>query len=68
MGQLAGDLLRSDDRMTSISVTKNTGTLLLASYLILAGLIGVFGINLGHLHIVVPLLALATGGLLLIGK
>ncbi len=51
-----------------MNITKNAGMLLLAIYLILVGLIGVFGINLGQLHIVVPLLALIAGGLILIGK
>ena len=42
--------------------------LLLAIYLILIGLIGVAGISLGQLQIVVPILAVAAGVLLLIGK
>ncbi len=49
-------------------ITKNLGMLLLAIYLILAGLSGVFGINLGQLAIVVPLLALVAGALLLVGR
>jgi hypothetical protein len=47
---------------------KNIGMLLLATYLILVGLMGLFGISLGQLSIVVPLLALVAGIFLLIGK
>ncbi len=48
--------------------TKNLGNLLLAIYLILAGVTGAFGISLGQLSIVVPILALCAGVLLLLGK
>lgn len=48
--------------------SKNLGMLLLAIYLILTGLIGVAGISLGQLHILVPILAIAAGVFLLIGK
>ncbi|MEA3213436.1 MAG: hypothetical protein QOE70_6493 [Chthoniobacter sp.] len=47
---------------------KNFGFLLLAIYLIIIGLIGVAGISLGQLAIVVPILALAAGICLLLGK
>lgn len=47
---------------------KNIGFLLLAVYLILVGVIGLFGISLGQLGILVPLLALVAGVFLLIGK
>ena len=47
---------------------KNIGFLLLAVYLILVGVIGLFGVSLGQLGIVVPLLALVAGVFLLIGK
>ena len=47
---------------------KNIGMLLLAIYLILIGVIGVFGISLGQLSLVTPALALAAGVFLLIGK
>lgn len=47
---------------------KNIGFLLLAVYLILVGVIGLFGISLGQLSIVLPLLALVAGVFLLIGK
>lgn len=47
---------------------KNLGFILLAIYLIVVGLMGLFGISLGQLHILVPLLALASGVCLLIGK
>lgn len=48
--------------------SRNIGMLLLAIYLLLVGLIGVAGISLGQLQIVVPILALAAGVFLLIGK
>lgn len=44
------------------------GLRLLAVYLILLGLIGVFGVSLGGLSIVMPVLALVAGVLILIGK
>lgn len=47
---------------------KNIGFLLLAVYLILVGVIGLFGISLGQFSIVLPLLALVAGVFLLIGK
>jgi hypothetical protein len=49
-------------------ITKNIGMLLLAIYLILVGLIGIFGISLGAASIVVPILALVAGILILLGK
>ena len=51
-----------------MTITKNLGMLLLAVYLIILGLIGVFGFNLGQLSVVVPGLALVSGVLILIGK
>lgn len=48
--------------------TKNIGLLLLAIYLITAGLIGIFGISLGQLSILMPILALAAGVMILIGR
>jgi hypothetical protein len=51
-----------------MKVIRTPGLLLLAIYLILVGLIGLFGINLGALSIVMPLLALVAGILILIGK
>ncbi len=52
----------------AMTITKNLGMLLLAIYLLLVGLSGAFGFNLGQLSIVVPLLAIAAGVLILIGK
>jgi hypothetical protein len=51
-----------------MKIIKTPGMLCLAIYLILAGLIGVFGISLGTLNIIVPILALVAGILILIGK
>ena len=47
---------------------KNIGMLLLAIYLIVIGVIGVFGISLGQLIFLTPALAIAAGVCLLIGK
>ena len=51
-----------------MQITKNIGMLLLAIYLILIGVMSLFGINLGQLNILVPILALASGVLILIGR
>ena len=51
-----------------MNITKNIGMLLLAIYLIVIGLIGAFGISLGQLSSLVPILAIVTGVLILIGK
>lgn len=48
--------------------TRNLGHKLLAVYLILIGLIQLFGIHLGILSPVLPLLALGAGVCLLLGK
>ena len=47
---------------------KNIGFTLLAVYLIVVGVVGLAGISLGQLSIVVPLLAIAAGVCLLIGR
>jgi len=49
-------------------ITKNIGMLVLAIYLILVGLIGIFGISLGAAGIILPILALVAGILILLGK
>ena len=51
-----------------MKITKNIGMLVLAIYLILVGLIGIFGISLGAASILLPILALIAGILILIGK
>ena len=51
-----------------MNFTKNLGMLLLAIYLIVTGLIGIFGFSLGGLSILLPILALAAGILILIGR
>jgi hypothetical protein len=51
-----------------MQITKNIGMLLLAIYLILIGVMSLFGINLGELNVLVPILALASGVLILIGR
>ena len=52
----------------NLMITKNIGMLLLAIYLILVGLIGIFGISLGAASILLPILALIAGILILMGK
>ncbi len=47
---------------------KSIGMILLAIYLILVGLIGLAGISLGGAAILVPILALAAGVLILVGR
>jgi len=47
---------------------KNLGILLLAIYLILVGVIGIFGISLGQLQPLIPALAIAAGVFLLIER
>lgn len=47
---------------------KSIGMILLAIYLILVGLVGVAGITLGGASILLPILALAAGILILLGK
>jgi hypothetical protein len=49
-------------------ITKNLGMLLLAIYLILVGIIGIFGVSLGAAGILLPILALIAGILILLGK
>ena len=49
----------------AMDITKNLGMLLLAIYLIISGLMGLLGFSLG---ILMPILALAAGILILIGK
>ena len=51
-----------------MNITKSIGMLLLAIYLILIGITGVAGISLGQASILMPILALAAGVLILIGK
>lgn len=49
-------------------ITKSIGMLLLAIYLIIVGLVGIFGISLGAASILIPILALIAGLLILLGK
>lgn len=51
-----------------MNITKSIGMLLLAIYLILFGIIGVSGFSLGQAAIVLPILAIAAGVCILIGK
>lgn len=51
-----------------MNITKSIGMLLLAIYLILIGIIGISGFSLGQASILLPILAIAAGVLILIGK
>ncbi len=51
-----------------MKLTSNLGSILLAAYLILIGLQGTFGVNLGQLNVVIPILALGAGVCMLLGK
>lgn len=51
-----------------MNFTKNRGLLVLAIYLIIVGFMGAFGITLGALSILVPILAIVAGVLLLIDR
>jgi len=51
-----------------MNIVKNLGMLLLAIYLIVVGLIGLFGMSLGQLSILVPILAIVAGVVILMGK
>jgi hypothetical protein len=44
------------------------GVSLLAVYLIIVGIMGAFGVSLGGLHLLVPILAIIAGVALLTGK
>lgn len=61
--------LRISNHLAShLMKTKNLGMLLLSIYLILGGLVGLFGIGLGQLSFLLPGLAIAAGICLLLGK
>ena len=51
-----------------MNLPKNLAMTLLAIYLITVGLSGAFGFNLGQLSIIVPILAIAAGVCILLGK
>ena len=51
-----------------MNITKNIGMLLLAIYLILIGIIGIADISLGQASILLPVLDIAAGICILIGK
>jgi hypothetical protein len=51
-----------------MNITKSIGMILLAAYLILIGIVGAFGFSLGQAAILLPVLAIAAGVCILIGK
>jgi hypothetical protein len=51
-----------------MNISRIRGLLVLGIYLVVIGLIQLFGINLGHLSLIVPVLAIVAGVLLIIGK
>jgi hypothetical protein len=54
--------------MRRINFRNNLGMLLLAIWLIVSGVLALLPVQLGQLGIIVPLLALAAGVLLLLGR
>lgn len=56
------------DHLFIVKTPSNLGLRLLAIYLVLIGLMGIFGIRRGELSILVPILALVAGILILVGK
>ena len=51
-----------------MNISRNRGLLVLGIYLVVIGLTHLFGINLGQINFIVPLLALVAGILLILGK
>ena len=51
-----------------MKITKNLGMLLLAIWLILTGLSGLVGLSFQGFGVLMALLAIAAGGLILVGK
>ena len=51
-----------------MKLNKNLGLLVLGIYLILVGLVGLFGLHFGQLNLILPLLALVAGILVLMGR
>ena len=51
-----------------MNVSRNRGLLALGIYLVLIGVIQLFGISLGQLSLIVPVLAIVAGILLILGK
>jgi hypothetical protein len=51
-----------------MNIPENSGRLVLAIYLILVGITGVFGLQLGPASVLLPILALAAGILILLGR
>ncbi len=51
-----------------MKIPNNLGMLLLGIWLIVLGAIQAFSINLGNLAIIVPILAIAAGILILLGR
>ena len=50
-----------------MTLTKNIGMLLLAIWLVLVGLTGLFGFNLGQFSFISPLLAAVAGSFIFLG-
>lgn len=61
-------LHRPPSTSTKMIITKNIGLLLLAIYLIISGVVAISGFSLGQASILMPVLAIAAGVLIVIGK
>ena len=51
-----------------MNISRNRGLLVLGIYLVIIGVIQLFGISLGQLSVIVPVLAIVAGILLILGK
>ena len=51
-----------------MKITKNIGFLLLAIWLILSGLIGLFSLSFAGLSVIMAILAIAAGVFILLGR
>jgi hypothetical protein len=52
----------------ALVLNKNLGMLLLGIWLVLHGLVALFGLTFGGLGVILGILALAAGALILLGK
>jgi hypothetical protein len=51
-----------------MNIPENSGRIVLAIYLMLVGITGVFGIQLGMAGVLLPILAFVAGILILLGR
>ena len=51
-----------------MKLNKNLGFLMLGIYLIVIGIVGLFDLRLGELNLIIPVMALVSGILVLLGR